>query len=191
MLHGWSRPKPRYLRCIFLTILLLAPGCAVLRTATTLEKSLATAPREVLVGPVENATGRELAVRSGLVSRLLSTASQASSTIPPIMGKVLRQELSRLGVAVIEPGQSPQRDHLPVVSVTIEKWEEASTRAYGRVVFLSAVYRLVDPESDQVLWQVRQERLPLPIEKMALDRRQAEGAAARAVREALKLWPEQ
>jgi len=56
-------------------------------------------------------------------------------------------------------------------------------------VFLSASYRVIDRATGETQWEVRQERFPLRVERMELDRTQAEYLLAIAVRDALKYWP--
>lgn len=164
-------------------------GCIFFRTTTHLTKTTHAPPRQVVVSQVENATGESLSVKVSLLSRLLSSESNARISVPELLRKTLAAELRQAGVEVIEESNIPVTKAGALVTARIEGWEEASGPPYGKVVFLSASYRVIDRSTGETQWEVRQKRFPLRVEKMELDRTQAEYLLAIAVRDALKYWP--
>ncbi len=173
---------------VFVATLFLS-GCILGGATTHLTKTTHAPPRQVVVSRVENATGENLLVKASLLSRLLSSEANAQISIPELLQKTLAAELRQAGVEVIEESNISETEAGASVAARIEGWEEASGPPYGKVVFLSASYRVIDRATGETQWEVRQERFPLRVEKMELDRTQAEYLLAVAVRDALKHWP--
>jgi len=173
---------------VFVATFLLS-GCIFGRATTHLAKTTHAPPSPVVVSQVENATGENLFVKVSLLSRLLSSESNAQVSVPELFRNTLAAELRAAGVEVIEEPSISETKAGALVAARIDGWEEASGPPYGKVVFLSASYRVIDRATGETQWEVRQERFPLRVERMELDRTQAEYLLAIAVRDALKYWP--
>ena len=154
-------------RAVFVA-LALCSACTVRRT-TVVVPFQATPPLERAAVTAVNDTGRALPMpQAGIIEqavRVLSREPQSEETISDAFARAAAARLVDRHVSVV-PRDTAAATQL---QVHLTGWDVRDGTSAGGVVFVSADYRLLDAQGT-VLWEVKQDRLPVPLAAPNLSR---------------------
>jgi hypothetical protein len=147
------------MRRVAFVALAVCSACVVRRT-TIVVPFQATLPPERAAVTAVNDTGRELPMpQAGIIEQAVRVVSRQPQSDGTISGAFARAATARLvgrHVSVV-PSDTAAAAQL---QVHLTGWDVRDGASAGGVVFVSADYRLLDAQGT-VLWEVKQDRLPV------------------------------
>jgi hypothetical protein len=110
-----------------------------------------------------NDTGHELPMpQPGLLQqavRVVSRQPRSDDTISDAFARAAAARLVDRQVSVVPPDTARAAQ----LEVHLTAWDVRDGTSAGGVVFVSADYRLLDAPQGTLLWEVKQDRLPVPL----------------------------
>jgi hypothetical protein len=157
------------MRRFAVALLVVCSACASAPRTHVLVDYKGAAPVQQVMIETVNATGHDLPMPPpGIVEqavRFVTRASDAEPTVPDAFERAAAERLAdmHIRVAAATAGSDGR------LRITLLDWDVRDGAATGAVVFVTADYRLLGAH-DEVLWQVRQDHLPVRPSAPNLDR---------------------
>jgi hypothetical protein len=176
------------MRQLVVAFLILCSACATApRTHVLVDYTGAEPVGQVVVEPV-NATGHDLPMPPpGLVEqavRFVTRASDPEPTVADAFERAATERLADKNIRVAPSAAAADRR----LRVTLLDWDVRDGAATGIVVFVTADYQLLGAR-DEVLWEVRQDHLPVRPNGPNMDRSEVARVARSCVDLALASLP--
>jgi len=165
-------------------LLVVCGACAsVPRTQVLVDYKDAEPVRQVVLEAV-NATGHDLPMPPpGIIEQAVRLVTRTADAAPTVPDAFVRAATERLADMNIRVAASDRR-----LRITIRDWDVRDGAATGAVVFVTAEYELLGAH-DEMLWHVRQDRLPVRPSGPNLDRSEVARVVGSCVDQALLSLP--
>ncbi len=164
----------------------LCVGCAGVRHTRVRVAYTRAEPVQRVAVEAENATGRDLpAPPPGLIEQAVRLVSRQPAPEASVAEAFARAATARFAEQPVGAVSNVGCDRL---QIRLTAWDMDNAGAAGAVVFVSAMYVLLDPRGT-IVWQVEQDRLPVRLSGPNLSRYEVERVARTCVELALESLP--